>query len=197
MLAGSSPRMRGAPVERIEHGLQHGIIPAYAGSTTACRTRCPARRDHPRVCGEHQSPSSIPRVRSGSSPRMRGARGAAGRYLHVHGIIPAYAGSTTRPSNPSSWRRDHPRVCGEHHFAVMITAFFPGSSPRMRGALISASPALPCIGIIPAYAGSTVRHGRFGSRSRDHPRVCGEHSFAIANGSQAQGSSPRMRGARF
>ena len=30
---GSSPRMRGAPAERVEHQLRDGVIPAYAGST--------------------------------------------------------------------------------------------------------------------------------------------------------------------
>ena len=50
----------------------------------------------------------------GSSPHTRGAHRVTVDDLHIFGIIPAYAGSTTRPSNPSSWRRDHPRIRGEH-----------------------------------------------------------------------------------
>ena len=50
---GSSPRMRGAPV-CVSYGyFDHGIIPAYAGSTCAAPGACSPRRDHPRVCGEH------------------------------------------------------------------------------------------------------------------------------------------------
>ena len=49
-------------------------------------------------------------------------------------------------------------------------------------------------GIIPAYAGNTIR-----LRSRrlllgDHPRVCGEHEIAALMESGGTGSSPRMRG---
>ena len=50
-------------------------------------------------------------------------------------------------------------------------------------------------GIIPAYAGSTLRPLDPGNSTRDHPRVCGEHStFAVCICLQ-KGSSPRMRGA--
>ena len=50
-------------------------------------------------------------------------------------------------------------------------------------------------GIIPAYAGSTLHHERRGLYARDHPRVCGEHTFAELDAIRAEGSSPRMRGA--
>ena len=72
----------------------------------------------------------------------------------------------------------------------------PGSSPRMRGARSPARAGTWSAGIIPAYAGSTqfrrCPRGFFG----DHPRVCGEHLDEIAEAARAQGSSPRMRGAR-
>ena len=93
-IPGSSPRMRGAHGRVVLEGLAHGIIPAYAGSTQPAR-RLPRRcRDHPRVCGEHTEASSPTFSRSGSSPRMRGARiGGTNRWFQS-GIIPAYAGST-------------------------------------------------------------------------------------------------------
>ena len=50
---GSSPHSRGAP-ERL--ALQHevvGIIPAFAGSTSAARPLSGHKRDHPRIRGEH------------------------------------------------------------------------------------------------------------------------------------------------
>ena len=54
--AGSSPRMRGARQDAQEAGEGRGIIPAYAGSTPWQTAKSRLMRDHPRVCGEHQSP---------------------------------------------------------------------------------------------------------------------------------------------
>ena len=94
--------------------LRQGIIPAYAGSTSAVLGFHLPSRDHPRVCGEHEVPVVGDGVLGGSSPRMRGALAfLTGLVLSV-GIIPAYAGST-QTHQPSSARvQDHPRVCGEH-----------------------------------------------------------------------------------
>ena len=78
-----------------------GIIPAYAGNTVECDNGAYRIRDHPRVCGEHIHTVSDGLARKGSSPRMRGTHmfgigGAGGK-----GIIPAYAGNTSRhPSLP-------------------------------------------------------------------------------------------------
>ena len=173
------------------------IIPAYAGSTPS--SLCHARiglgsaphtrgalsssmltvstfRDHPRIRGEHAGVGA-----SGSSrdhPRIRGEHDAA---LHaadaVVGIIPAYAGSTTRMPLTAS------RLCGIIPAYAGSTFRFDtsfcravGSSPHTRGALRPPPRRLPsrgdhprirgehvpislhsvdCGGIIPAYAGST------------------------------------------
>ena len=72
---GSSPRMRGAPKGFMPDGTMMGIIPAYAGSTPTGRLRHWQTWDHPRVCGEHDISSTHRAAESGSSPRMRGARG--------------------------------------------------------------------------------------------------------------------------
>ena len=71
-----------------------------------------------------------------------------------------------------------------------------GSSPRMRGALIGVEKRPEHIGIIPAYAGTTKRHGINPDSSKDHPRVCGEHDARNRTLPCWSGSSPRMRGAR-
>ena len=100
---GSSPRMRGA-LHRHGHGFaRHRIIPAYAGSTgTPRRARLPTR-DHPRVCGEHLVMLFLTPLKTGSSPRMRGAPGAGLLCRGSRRIIPAYAGST-----PARWTRTPP-----------------------------------------------------------------------------------------
>ena len=74
------------------------------------------------------------------------------------GIIPAYAGSTTR--RVGAWRggRDHPRICGEHNDCDFPCRDTVGSSPHMRGAHALASGLSTGKGIIPAYAGSTLKH---------------------------------------
>ena len=113
-LAGSSPRMRGAPHRDDWQGAVPGIIPAYAGSTCVQIRVSDIGRDHPRVCGEHKRRNSLGQLVAGSSPRMRGARNVLGRDRQHTGIIPAYAGSTATSSPCTAPRRDHPRVCGEH-----------------------------------------------------------------------------------
>ena len=71
-----------------------------------------------------------------------------------------------------------------------------GSSPHTRGALVLQSGALVELGIIPAYAGSTMRY-TFGHRTElDHPRIRGEHPPAGMESTIFPGSSPHTRGAR-
>ena len=151
-----------------------GIIPAYAGNTSHADIPYYITRDHPRVCGEHMQTLMLELAQSGSSPRMRGT--------------------------PNHWSRadtllqDHPRVCGEHArflFAIIIGS---GSSPRMRGTRCLRCRLRRRLGIIPAYAGNTHRHRRPQQRSRDHPRVCGEHQRNQVRNFCTRGSSPRMRG---
>ena len=91
----------------------------------------------------------------GSSPRMRGALQQTSAAPVVHGIIPAYAGSTNRVTISKYQLKDHPRVCGEHCFMPIPNKGHFGSSPRMRGARFRAQKVSLWHGIIPAYAGST------------------------------------------
>ena len=65
----------------------------------------------------------------------------------------------------------------------------------MRGARYFIGGYQTPIGIIPAYAESTLHHTRSMISSQDHPRVCGEHFFPFELSSDEKGSSPRMRGA--
>ena len=154
---GSSPRMRGAPRHAPVASDAVGIIPAYAGSTAPSFLKVSQYRDHPRVCGEHSSESLRQRSQAGSSPRMRGALGAALSVTFSRGIIPAYAGSTWHPPSSAFPCWDHPRVCGEHSRWAATRCARRGSSPRMRGAPPREGGGVPGRGIIPAYAGSTGR----------------------------------------
>ena len=59
LVLGSSPRMRGTPSGMGDVDVRRGIIPAYAGNTTGAVPSPPTWWDHPRVCGEHSSASSL------------------------------------------------------------------------------------------------------------------------------------------
>ena len=111
---GSSPRMRGTPVASFATIAVTGIIPAYAGNTSQCAALRAVLRDHPRVCGEHRSATSLAVRLTGSSPRMRGTPVDGSWHALLSGIIPAYAGNTSLMIRSADGIWDHPRVCGEH-----------------------------------------------------------------------------------
>ena len=92
---------------------------------------------------------------AGSSPHTRGARPPGLHCRCIVGIIPAYAGSTSRPSGGCDMDRDHPRIRGEHAALDVEGLAALGSSPHTRGALQSRMRAPRQPRIIPAYAGST------------------------------------------
>ena len=117
---------------------------------------------------------------------------------------------------PSRWW-EHPRIRGEHTRCPRMMAAIKGSPPHTRGAPISQHHSGIGAGATPAYVGSTTSCCPTAPRSRDHPRVCGEHydgedvlildegsprvcgEHGVSGGFHfnAIGSSPPMRGARF
>ena len=190
---GSSPRVRGAVAQKVDHICDRGIIPAHAGSSTPSSSRCTSTWDHPRVCGEQCSPFFARYVRPGSSPRMRGAADAQLVVDELVGIIPACAGSSSRsrPRGTGSW--DHPRACGEQALRFFTTLISSGSSPRVRGAAALMRPPFFSGGIIPAHAGNRSNPRLRATSRRDHPRACGEQPRNALRASPLMGSSPRMR----
>ena len=152
---GSSPHTRGAPRVESRRGILGGIIPAYAGSTVGGNT--------------------ADRVIQGSSPHTRGAPSRGSHTSAWTGIIPAYAGSTNLPTAGDDKAADHPRIRGEHCFAAIDGSGVEGSSPHTRGAPLGGVQMGVLRRIIPAYAGSTRFWQFLAVRSRDHPRIRGEH----------------------
>ena len=173
---GSSPRMRGTHLDGTINPPNLRIIPAYAGNTFASCLVIGVIWDHPRVCGEHPHALGQVGVLQGSSPRMRGTRQDRPQVGPSAGIIPAYAGNTFDAWGIAICPRDHPRVCGEHGVSLLRTPIFCGSSPRMRGTLNRSAVSEVHHGIIPAYAGNTSYPISSVCNTRDHPRVCGEHT---------------------
>ncbi len=115
VVPGSSPHARGAPGLSHRAGVELGLIPACAGSTSSLSGSRWCWWAHPRMRGEHSLDQLAVMVMRGSSPHARGARSCTLAPLTTIRLIPACAGSTIVT---------HTLVgsCG-------------GSSPHARGAL--------------------------------------------------------------
>ena len=171
------------------------IIPAYAGSTAGGFPRSSAIQDHPRIRGEHRRRHRLRRHCGGSSPHTRGALVTFRPLFNRERIIPAYAGSTPSPPRRRPYRRDHPRIRGEHRRRPTPSCRTRGSSPHTRGARHFEVIVDPIQRIIPAYAGSTSCAPKPTAKSRDHPRIRGEHFQTFMADIADRGSSPHTRGA--
>ena len=143
-IAGSSPRARGAAQNAMQEIYVPGIIPARAGSRRYLQVSPVQSRDHPRARGEQWLIADKCPIRTGSSPRARGAvdgwdaavllardhpRARGEQFLELlfynqtSGIIPARAGSRpkVRPRAHDSW--DHPRARGAAYCSFFGVTF--------------------------------------------------------------------------
>ena len=134
-----------------------GITPAYAGKSRKPVHRRKPVQDHPRLCGEKTAISTMPSIKGGSPPPMRGKALDASDVVLNRRITPAYAGK--RPFEKGSDRRsrDHPRLCGEKTGNRVFDRPEPGSPPPMRGKGLLNNVRSIDIRITPAYAGKSQR----------------------------------------
>ena len=168
----------------------HGIIPAYAGSTSSCRWLGRIQGSSPHTRGARRS-GSVHRAVA-DHPRIRGEHATAVRASSSVGIIPAYAGSTRVDRADVRHTRDHPRIRGEHRATDDPRRRLHRIIPAYAGSTPVAMPAQSTHGIIPAYAGSTAAGRRRQQRPRDHPRIRGEHQIMAAM--PLVTDHPRIRG---
>ena len=132
---GSSPRVRGKPIEQQFLRARVGLIPARAGKTPSTTSPKKARPAHPRACGENIKTTAPPAIEAGSSPRVRGKHPRRPRTGRGRGLIPARAGKTTRRPRGRGCPWAHPHACGENLSRSSLTFVSWGSSPRVRGKL--------------------------------------------------------------
>ena len=131
----------------------------------------------------------------GAHPRVGGENGGSlGYWPASFGLIPAWAGKTLSLHAAEGADGAHPRVGGENRIVRDEFAREGGSSPRGRG-----KPGGDCLkyrreGLIPAWAGKTLRAWGKASPKRAHPRVGGENPHGRKGGAMPGGSSPRGRG---
>ena len=153
---GSSPRMRGTPINSGRERMNARFIPAHAGNTTPRASSACNQPVHPRACGEHFSHSIATHRRCGSSPRMRGTLIDKPIQSAIDRFIPAHAGNTLRCVDLAAPEPVHPRACGEHWPEIRAQKNPHGSSPRMRGTRHAAHPQSRRGRFIPAHAGNTA-----------------------------------------
>ena len=152
---GSSPRVRGKHPSRRPISAFRRLIPACAGKTPPGAWPPGGRAAHPRVCGENSKTTLVGHLPSGSSPRVRGKRWSRCRRRATRRLIPACAGKTAFWVCATTWRRAHPRVCGENPSLAVPARGRPGSSPRVRGKPHQRVDRRRLPRLIPACAGKT------------------------------------------
>ena len=146
------------------------------------------------MCGENSPRARGQRRGGGSSPRVRGKPPVDRSTSITFGLIPACAGKTAATSLPGPSAAAHPRVCGENTRRSAHQSVGQGSSPRVRGKLVSLVFDDGMTGLIPACAGKTQASPSTCSSPPAHPRVCGENAARSAAMPMRSGSSPRVRG---
>ena len=130
---GSPPRVRGKGGIGIYSTFTHGITPACAGKSCSGCCSCSCAGDHPRVCGEKSKEVAEYASKAGSPPRVRGKVEPFKGSMYQSRITPACAGKRTSPAGRRTVSWDHPRVCGEKAYSLVINGSEWGSPPRVRG----------------------------------------------------------------
>ena len=153
-------------------------------------------RAHPRRCGDHEVLTLLGPLPGGSSPQVRGPQSSTTIVTCGNGLIPAGAGTTRQAQLGFALTGAHPRRCGDHLAMGWTEKIGRGSSPQVRGPLVTVM--LPGIQmrLIPAGAGTTLLQPMPCLPDRAHPRRCGDHETQIFEGYFEQGSSPQVRGPR-
>ena len=191
---GSSPRVRGTPVQRGDKREVRRFIPACAGNSTSNDQTPTPRAVHPRVCGELINAAHADTLNGGSSPRVRGTPSPREPCPRASRFIPACAGNSPDPREWAFASPVHPRVCGELLRSSAVFARLSGSSPRVRGTRAVVGFRARRRRFIPACAGNSQLERTLARLGTVHPRVCGELGMTIAIAIVVAGSSPRVRG---
>ena len=193
-IIGSSPRLRGTGKCRTENPPNVRFIPAPAGNRRLSQLVKTRRPVHPRACGEQPYVLLAQPTYFGSSPRLRGTAVRPVGTAHIFRFIPAPAGNSTPPPPKIPAFAVHPRACGEQGDDDQKRKVMIGSSPRLRGTVLTRVPRTHNRRFIPAPAGNRASEPPWMAVARVHPRACGEQYSAQYQSMTRIGSSPRLRG---
>ena len=131
------------------------ITPAYAGKSPETYPAAVRSEDHPRLCGEKVQTASGIAPMMGSPPPMRGKAASNRVDMDSAGITPAYAGKRCGTTRLPLLLRDHPRLCGEKLWFLLLLLWLLGSPPPMRGKVENVRLYGLSMRITPAYAGKS------------------------------------------
>ena len=150
---GLSPRVRGNRIVGHEKPVMAGSIPASAGKPLPAAPSFLNPRVYPRECGETTCWTTLRRMPSGLSPRVRGNQACCAPRCSSRGSIPASAGKPRPIRCGSSTTWVYPRECGETQSVPCSQGREGGLSPRVRGNRRRFRAPPPRAGSIPASAG--------------------------------------------
>ena len=125
--------MRGKVARQIREKFVKGITPAYAGKRAYVCSNIMLDGDHPRLCGEKEFPRNFSNCITGSPPPMRGKVLDRQIFPIICRITPAYAGKSVASAFHGSFRRDHPRLCGEKFVSERRRKVSSGITPAYAG----------------------------------------------------------------
>ncbi len=191
---GSFQHTRGTPGRAAGEWCERRFIPAYAGNARSPASPSSLRSVHPRIRGERGASSLTAPHSNGSSPHTRGTRYIIHEIPDPARFIPAYAGNAALRGGRSRATAVHPRIRGERGGCPGFGRQVGGSSPHTRGTRQHSRSSSFDPRFIPAYAGNASRSSRTRASDAVHPRIRGERSTNIKEGSGDAGSSPHTRG---
>ncbi|SBW22917.1 hypothetical protein FDG2_3306 [Candidatus Protofrankia californiensis] len=184
---GRSPRGRGRLIGRLDGRELTRKIPARAGTTTVYG-------DETGTGGDDIMTAQEMRSTFGRSPRGRGRRQHRRRLRHLHGKIPARAGTTSFQPDRVIQISEDPRAGGDDPAGGVWVRMRAGRSPRGRGRRHDAGGRHRCDGKIPARAGTTCPGAPCITGGPEDPRAGGDDPGGRRQGSRDAGRSPRGRG---
>ena len=190
---GSPPRVREKRFISSSRRHLSRITPACAGKTLHVLPSHLFGWDHPRVGGKNSTLSVLLKKVLGSPPRVREKLSPTLAHSIKCRITPACAGKTEILTIHSTFKRDHPRVCGKNVVSTAGGNDGTGSPPRVREKPFSFTFLLFYRRITPACAGKTPVKFYRQCIDRDHPRVCGKNDQNDLIVSPRVGSPPRVR----
>ena len=153
----------------------------HTGNTSFTSISILALTVHPRAYGEHQYGIDRRQCETGSSPCIRGTLlGRSGRPFPLR-FIPVHTGNTHQGFRCFRCPAVHPRAYGEHQIKMCRRVITIGSSPCIRGTLMSVPLTYFGDRFIPVHTGNTLLIKHWEPVKAVHPRAYGEHVRDVAN----------------
>ena len=146
------------------------------------------------MCGENLRLLRLLSIIPGTSPHVWGKLQPVDERLPNGRNIPTCVGKTGLLALRFRALWEHPHMCGEngriHHWLGM----FVGTSPHVWGKLEAARMNNETARNIPTCVGKTSLSGVSGSRSSEHPHMCGENFRGGLSSINELGTSPHVWG---